>query len=225
MTGHADTRRFAEKYLDPGDRLGEILFGLIMVLTLTLTAGLTIGNEPDAARQLLVAAVGCNVAWGIIDGGMYIMDVLLERGRRSRLLSAIQHAPDETTAFQVIGRALDETLVGLTTRNERLRLYRDLRELATHVVPARVRVSKDDVMGAVASGWLVVMTTIPAALPFVVFDDARMALRVSNGLLLAGLFLVGYHWGRYGGVNRWGSGFVFLLVGVALVGVAIALGG
>ena len=29
---------FVPKYLDPASRLGEILFGLIMILTVTLTA-------------------------------------------------------------------------------------------------------------------------------------------------------------------------------------------
>jgi hypothetical protein len=30
---------FAQKHLDPADRLGEVLFGVIMMLTFTLTAG------------------------------------------------------------------------------------------------------------------------------------------------------------------------------------------
>jgi hypothetical protein len=34
--------RFTQRHLDPGSRLGEILFDLIMVLTVTLTAGLTV---------------------------------------------------------------------------------------------------------------------------------------------------------------------------------------
>ena len=33
-------KRFIARYLDPASRLGEILFGLIMVLTVMLTAGL-----------------------------------------------------------------------------------------------------------------------------------------------------------------------------------------
>ena len=34
------------RFLDPASRLGEILFGLIMVLTVTLTAGLTVADGP-----------------------------------------------------------------------------------------------------------------------------------------------------------------------------------
>jgi hypothetical protein len=39
------------------------------------------------------------------------------------------------------------------------------------------------------------------------------------------LFLVGYQWGKHSYANRWLAGFAFLVVGMALVGAAIALGG
>ena len=67
-------RKFVHRYLDPASRLGEILFGLIMVLTITLTAGLTVEDGRDGVRQLLFAAIGCNIAWGLIDAVMYLMN-------------------------------------------------------------------------------------------------------------------------------------------------------
>ena len=85
-------RRFVPRYLDPASRLGEILFGLIMVLTMTLTAGLTVAEGKEGVRQLLVAAIGCNLAWGLIDAVMYIMNCITgtqrkdspDRGRATR---------------------------------------------------------------------------------------------------------------------------------------------
>jgi hypothetical protein len=71
----------------------------------------------------------------------------------------------------------------------------------------------------------VVVTSIPAAIPFLLFDDARLALRVSNGILLSLLFVSGYLWARYTLSRPWLVGVCFLLGGVALVVVAIALGG
>jgi hypothetical protein len=56
--------RFVPRYLDPASRLGEVLFGLVMVLTITLTAGLTVAEGKEGVRQLLLVAIGCNVAWG-----------------------------------------------------------------------------------------------------------------------------------------------------------------
>jgi VIT1/CCC1 family predicted Fe2+/Mn2+ transporter len=175
---------FIQRYLDPGERLGEILFGLIMVLTFTSTARAALGDSPDAATELLIAALGCNIAWGIIDGGMYIMSAMLERAREAQA-EARAHA---TTAIHT-------------------------------------RVTMDDIKGAVACFWLVVVCTIPASVPFMVIDDAYLALRVSNGLLLVMLFLVGYYWGHYANTSRWIAGLVFLVVGLILVAIAIALGG
>src|SRR6476661_5131939 len=90
-------RRFVVRYLDPASRLGEVLFGLIMVLTVTLTAGLTVAEGRDGVRQLLVAAIGCNIAWGIVDAVMYVMDCVTARSGRMRLVKAVRSAPDDAS--------------------------------------------------------------------------------------------------------------------------------
>ena len=62
-----------DRYLDPATSLGEVLFGLIMTLTFTLGAGIIIEDEGrEGARQLLIALIGCNIAWGIIDAALYL---------------------------------------------------------------------------------------------------------------------------------------------------------
>ena len=71
--------------LDPQDSLGEILFGLIMVLTFTLGAGLAAGHSEEEARTLIYGAIGCNIAWGLIDAVFYLMGELFARGRRGRI--------------------------------------------------------------------------------------------------------------------------------------------
>ena len=49
-------------HVDPDESLGEILAGLIMVLTFTLAAGVATRGAQDGVRTLLFAAVGCNLA-------------------------------------------------------------------------------------------------------------------------------------------------------------------
>jgi hypothetical protein len=216
---------FFRTYLEPADRLNEILFGLIMVLTFTLTAGLTVEDGPGAARELLWATLGCNIAWGIIDGAMFLMDALLERSRRVRLLTAVQRAPDEATALGEIDRALDRTVLTVASDEERARIGRVVYGVARGLPPERTRLHIDDLLGALASGLLVMISTVPAVLPFLVIDEPWQALRVSNLLLVGLLFVVGYQWGEHARVRPWLAGFVFLVVGMALVGAAIALGG
>ncbi len=94
----ATSRRFVHRYLDPGERLGEILFGLIMVLTFTSTARATMGET--SARDLLVAALGCNIAWGVIDGGMYIMSAMLDRAQEARKRAAAAGVALERTRLE-----------------------------------------------------------------------------------------------------------------------------
>ena len=93
---------FVERYLDPASRLGEVLFGLIMVLSVTLTAGLTVAEGAAGVRQLLEAALGCNVAWGIIDGIMYVMNCMTARGEKAHFIRAIQNAADARTALDIV---------------------------------------------------------------------------------------------------------------------------
>ena len=84
MAGLRDS--IAEKYLDPATSMGEVLFGLIMTLTFTLGAGLIIEEEGrEGARQLLIATIGCNIAWGIIDGALYLAGQLFDRGRAAQV--------------------------------------------------------------------------------------------------------------------------------------------
>jgi hypothetical protein len=214
------------RYLDPATSLAEVLFGLIMTLTFTLGAGMVIENEGrEGARQLLVAVLGCNVAWGIIDGVLYVLGQLFLRGRIRRLARSVHNAPDDAGATAVVAEELDGFFADITQPAERNALY--LR-VATHLRSRPVannNVRKDDILGGLTSFWLVVLSCVPAAIPFLLFDNARLALRVSNAILLALLFIAGWLWARFTLGKPWLVGLGFLVGGAALVAIAIALGG
>jgi hypothetical protein len=216
---------FFQRHLDPASRLGEILFGLIMVLTATLTAGLTVAKGEAGVRQLLVSAIGCNVAWGIIDGIMYIMNCLIERGRKARLIRAVQSAPDPNSALGLIRGEVESSFESLSKPEDREALYQAILKHLAHLRPARVRMTKEDWLGAVACFWLVFLSCLPAAVPFLIFSDPLQALRVSNGVLIVMLFVIGQKWAQYASVNRVAAGVVMVVTGLSLVGVAIMLGG
>jgi hypothetical protein len=217
---------WVERHLDPGERLGEVLFGLVMVLTFTLTAGLSVAEGREGVRSLLASAIGCNLAWGIIDGVFYVMGGLFHRGRRNRLAHALRQMPEEEAAVAVVAAELDESLADISSPEERRRLYRNIVQVVRRSEPSKVRVTREDLGGALASFWLVVVSTIPAVLPFLIFrDQPRFALRVSNGLLIAMIFLVGFRWARYTGGSGWRTGAALAAMGIALVAIAVALGG
>lgn len=214
------------RYLDPASTMGEILFGLVMTLTFTLSAGIIIEDEGrEGARQLLIAALGCNIAWGIIDAAFYLGGQLFERGRLRRIGRMIRQSPTRRRAEALVAEELDGMLAGVTSEADRSALYQRIVD-NVHAQPPRPNtLTKADFYGALVSGLLVIVTCVPAAIPFLLFDDARFALRVSNGILLAMLFITGYLWARHTLSKPWLVGVCFLIAGTLLVAVAIPLGG
>jgi VIT1/CCC1 family predicted Fe2+/Mn2+ transporter len=128
-------------------------------------------------------------------------------------------------AVKLVGDRLDELLADVTSEAERAALYHRVAEKVRTKPTGANAVTKDDLLGAVTSFWLVVLSSVPAAVPFLLLDDARRALRISNGILLALLFVTGYSWARHTLSNPWIVGLAFLLGGGTLVAAAIALGG
>jgi len=128
------------EHVDPSDRIGELLFGLIMVLTFTLGAGIQLGGDPNATRELLIAALGCNAAWGIIDAALYVIDRLAERGRMHRLIRLIQSTPDEADALALVDGELADRLPAVVRQEIRALLGREVLERLRSLPPSSNRV-------------------------------------------------------------------------------------
>lgn len=216
---------FLGKYLDANTRMGELLFGLIMTLTFTLGAGVVITEEGrEGVRQLLIATIGCNVAWGIIDAALYVLGQAFERGRINRLAEAVKAAGTDEASVSIVSAELDQYFEAITSPEERRSLYLRIVERARARVPLR-GLTKADFQGAALVFVFVFIASLPAALPFLLFDDLWTALRTSNAFLLLMLFFVGYGAARHTIAKPWLVGAIFLAIGVALVAAAIALGG
>jgi len=214
------------RYLDPGDALGEALFGLIMALTFSVGARLvTSGGEPDA-RALIWSAIGCNVAWGVIDATLFVFGGLFHRSQRARFFRALRRARSEEEALAAIQEefALDDEPLTVV-REDHVRLHRSILALSAHAAPARVRLRRQDLVAALLVFALVAFTGLPGVIPFLVLDDFHRALDLANIVLVSLLFLVGFWWGHYTDVRPWTVGLTVLLLGLSMVLVAIALGG
>jgi VIT1/CCC1 family predicted Fe2+/Mn2+ transporter len=204
------------------DRISEVLFGLIMVLTYTSTLSVVTADRIQI-RTMLIGALGCNLAWGIIDAGMYLMARLHEQGRNILTLRAAREASDPNAAQDAIADAMPALLASVMPREQLESMRQKLRQLPDP--PPRPFLTKSDWVGALAICLLVFLSTLPVAIPFMLTDDARMALRVSNAVAIVMLFLCGYVFGHHAGLRPWASGLCSVAIGSMLVIVAIALGG
>ena len=114
-TGAANRSSLIHRYLDPATSLTEVLCGLITTLTFTLGAGIVIEDEGrEGTRQLLIAVLGCNIAWGIIDGFLVFVARVFDRGRLHRLGQNVRRTADERTGVALVAAELDEVLERVT---------------------------------------------------------------------------------------------------------------
>jgi VIT1/CCC1 family predicted Fe2+/Mn2+ transporter len=225
VTGRAgsnDTMRSSRRVLDPVDRVSEVLFGLIMVLTFTGSLSVAEAGREDV-RTMLIGALGCNLAWGIIDGILYLMGCLAEKGRDLLTLQAVRSAASPQQAQRRIADALPSVIASVLQPAELEAVRQRLTQLSEP--PDRATMSREDWLGGVGVFLLVFLTTFPVVIPFIVMRDAVPALRVSNAVAMVMLFITGFVYGKSVGRHPWVLGISMVLLGALLSALAMALGG
>src|SRR6185437_6897077 len=106
------SERSSKRVLEPIDRVSEVLFGLIMVLTFTGALSVAEAGREDV-RTMLIGALGCNLAWGIIDGVLYLMGCLAEKGRGLHAFRAVRKATDPKEAQRLTAGALPPVIASI----------------------------------------------------------------------------------------------------------------
>ena len=207
--------------LDPLERASEVVFGLLMVMTFTGSLSVATAGREEI-RSVLVAAIACNVAWGLVDGAMYLIANFAQRARGEATLATIRRTADATAAHLVIRDALPAGLSSILTDAE----LEVLRQRVHATLEPRVALSvRDDLIGAAAVFLLVFLSTLPVVIPFVVMTEATPALRISHAIAISMLFVAGWSVGAHAGRPPWRSGLVMVAVGLTLAAITRALGG
>ena len=151
--------RERDRLLDPIDRISEILFGLIMAVTIVGSISIATAGHEDM-RSITIAALGCNLAWGLVDAVMYLIRTATERSRNRVLSKQIVSAGVET-AHRLIAETLPEHVAAITGPEEIEGMRRRLLELKLDE-PATLR--SRDYLEAIGIFLLVVIATFPVVL-------------------------------------------------------------
>ena len=215
-TGEVD-----EPILGKVDAICELLFGLFMALT--FVGAISVVNPGNGqVRELFVTAFGCNVAWGLVDAVIFLVRTLVDRGRMLTLVRAVHAAPDAGTAHRVIEDARSRTARALLTPAE-IELVRG--RVAAMATPARPKFAGRDFLSALAIFLIVVGSTVPVVLPFLLIRDLALAKHLSHGVAVVMLFAGGLALGRYAGYGTWRVGLMMAGLGIVMVAAINALGG
>lgn len=211
-----------KRLLDPIERISEILFGLVMVLTITCSFSVGSGGRTEV-HQMLVGALGCNIAWGAIDAALYWLACFYHHGQNILALRTARDSENPELSRRAIADALPPLLASVTTSAEFEAMRQKLRQLPEP--PDRPQLNREEWLAGLGIFLLVVLSTLPVVLPFVFIHDPGRALRISNAVAILLLFSMGYVYGRQAGHRPLRCGLIMTIIGIAMVGLTIALGG
>jgi len=207
--------------LDPVYRSSEVIFGLLMAMSFIGSISVATDGQEEV-RTLLVAALGCNLAWGLVDAVMLLVAVKTEKRRNRMLLEKLHGSGDHAAARA----AVDDELPVAMARSlgeDGLELLRQRLTAAPPTPSTRLRAR--DYGDAVVVFLLVVLSTFPLVIPFMVIDDTARALLWSRLVAVATLFLAGGLLARYSGGNVLLNGLAMAALGALLMAAIMALGG
>jgi len=210
----------SKRVLDPIERISEMLFGLILVLTFTCTIRV---KENGEVHAILVEALGCSLAWAIIDAGFYLLGCFSDRGHKLLLLKQVRRSSDQNEVRRTITEVLPPLLASRLHWDAFESLQQELMRLPE--LATRPRLTAEDWKGALGVFLFASMAILPITLPFTFMSDARLALLVSHGIAICLLFLAGWALGRFTSEHPLRVGVGMVVFGSAMISIALALGG
>lgn len=221
-------RAFRQGQLSEGDRFVEMICGVIMVLVMIGYLRLTLigDDDPDFQKKMILIPLGCITAWGIIDGIMYVLLNLVQRGKRFKLFSTIKSAKDQKDAHTTIEDDLASSIVGALKKEDRQKIYDEILKGADGALIEKPQwVTKKDLVIIFFTFLIVFSTGAVILIPLVVLNNVFLAIHTANAIGVVMLFCIGYFWGKHASRNKIRSAIGMVLLGTAIVLVTIALNG
>jgi hypothetical protein len=222
-----------ESLIDPIDWLSETTFSLLIFLSYTmafwlggLSGVLPLSVSSNEVNELLIAALVSSLAWGMIDGILYVVFVVFERDGRLRLLEEVQAAKTNQEALQILAEDMDYLLEPIIDGEERKAVYENLLPYFQKSKPHNIGLKREDINVLLGHMVVAILAVIPSAIPFLVLrNDFTLALRISTIVSFVMLFIAGFRWGSYTGVSPWKTGLLLTSAASVVVGIILLLGG
>ncbi len=219
-------------YLYPHERLVEILYGLVIALTITSAVRVITGGGMLDIDLMVTTSLGAGVAWGIIDAILYILVIVFQKHRYTRIASKIRSAKDESEALATIQEDLEDSLVGTLDAEDQKSVYR----LVLHAQrrssdasytrqPKLIGIAREDIFGAFQVFFAMLLATLVVVVPLWLIEPPHTAVVVSNIVAFIVLFIVGYIWAKHTNIRKTLFGITLVTLGAAIVGISLVLGG
>jgi VIT family len=214
-----ETIEFVGETLSLGDRLSELLYGVLMV---TSISGLVLIGEPGGENDLyymLVVLFITIVMWGLLDGISYALLSSANRAERETLMESLQAESDSAKRNEAIVEELDETFIARLDDESRSQIVaiigNGLPRNAEKMTKNKLTSYEKDII--LAAFLLDFIPLIILVFPYLFFDSVKTAALTSHIIALAMFVVLGYYYSKYAHLNKWKGAFVCGLLGLILV--------
>lgn len=208
--------------LDPVYRASEVIFGLLMAMSFIGSISVATDGREEI-RTLLIAALGCNLAWGLVDAVMHLVATKTQRRRNHYLLARLHGDGDPAMGRALLADELPDPVAAHIGEDSLEQMRQRLSRVPPQLAPGRI--SGRDIGDAVVVFFLVVLSTFPLVVPFILIDETARALLWSRLVALGMLFIAGATLARYSNGNVLLNGLSMAAIGALLMAAIMALGG
>ena len=207
-----------------GTILAEAFYGIWMVVVVTGTIRAVEQPSESTVRVMLGAALGVNIAWGVIDGITLLWANLVDRTKELELVNSLRAKKGDAALRKKLGGSLSRTVAGSLSEVERERVL-DMLEAGEPREVARIKPDREEYEAAVATALIDFLLIFPVTLPYILFmHDLTLAIRSSQLIALFLFAALGYAYARNARWNKVVTPIVFALMMLAVIAVSFELG-
>ena len=215
-----------------GDRLGEWMYGFIMVAVVVGIVGgfseIILNTAPGYTRAyltmyMLVLTFGVNITWGLIDGLTVIYGGLVERADQEEILEELKKDRTNRELRDKVLASLEDSSTTYLPDEEKEKIVDRIIDEAPEA-PATYYLSKDDRNTLVAIASCDILAVIPVMLPYLLLGFgkvptmlARLIASIAIGYLV---FLYAEHTGR----RKWVAAGIFVMLTAVMMQITYYYG-
>lgn len=211
--------------VDPDLVIQEALYGFIMALTLITTAQIGLVHY-DGPTALILAIIGMDVVWGVIDMYIFYRVDITSRERNLQLYHEIRTSNDRGSQAKELVGEFDGTIFELASEEDKEKMvdvflnghYLRLSELKHS--------TRHYLFNAVTAFVSAVLPVVPSVICLAVIDDFHLALFCSSLVSSIAVFFVGFYFAPGSSLRvRFSFGLSIMIICLFFTVVAAAFGG
>lgn len=211
--------------VDPDLVIQEALYGFIMALTLITTAQIGLVHY-DRPLNLILAIIGMDVVWGLIDMYIFYRVDLTTRDRNLRLYQKLRLMKDRRAQADALSGEFDGTIFELASPEDKDKMIDVFLNGRYIRLSDLKRSNRHYLFNAITAFVSAVLPVIPSVICLWFIEDYHLALFCSSLVSSIAIFFVGFYFAPGSDFKvRVYFGFSIMVICLFFTVVAAAFGG